>query len=299
MHIKTNIEHSSVQIIVLAICPLLLVVNSINEALFYMSGTILCLILSQIFISIFNRFLSNNVKAMLTAIISALIVTVSMILVKDLTDKVMPETSYFIIFSTTILNAEFIYFRNKAVQKHYFFNILKIIFIFVLLGFVYALIKEFMAFGTLFDYTLLKFDGFEFCKTMMFNLLLLAILCAVFDYVVRLIDKVHETKNMVYQKYVKIIRNEKSFQYDKLRRERLLTNEIEVNRLSRTDAEKIKQKLSENEAIESIQDAVSDSSEEFVEPTEDENEEEKENPKEIEEDVNSNKKSKKRKKGGK
>ena len=161
MHIKTNIEHSSVQIIVLAICPLLMVVSTINQAIFYMSGTILCLLVSQIFITIFNRFLNNNVKTMLTALISALIVTASMILVKEYTNNVMPETSYFIIFSTVILNAEFVYFRNKAVMKHYFFSILKIIFIYALLGFVYVTIKEFTSFGTLFDYRLLNFDGFE------------------------------------------------------------------------------------------------------------------------------------------
>ena len=149
MHIKTNIEHSSVQIIILAICPLLLVVNTIYQALFFMAGTILCLIVSQIFILLFNKFLNNNVKTMLTALISALLVTAGMILVKEFTDKTLPESSYFIVFSTIILNAEFVYFRNKAVMKHYFFSILKILFIFAIIGFVYATIKEFMAFGTL------------------------------------------------------------------------------------------------------------------------------------------------------
>lgn len=300
MHIKTNIEHSSVQIIVLAICPLLMVVSTINQAIFYMSGTILCLLVSQIFITIFNRFLNNNVKTMLTALISALIVTASMILVKEYTNKVMPETSYFIIFSTVILNAEFVYFRNKAVMRHYFFSILKIIFIYALLGFVYATIKEFTSFGTLFDYRLLNFDGFKFCSTMMFDLVLLALLCAVFDYVVRIIDKVHETKSMVYQKYVKIIRDQKAFQYDRLRREKLLANEIEINRLSRADAEKLRQKVAENESIESVQEAVNDSEEIMVEPVEDgetvENKEEVAKPVEEKE---TKKRGKKGKKGGK
>ena len=299
MHIKTNIEHSSVQIIILAICPLLLVVSTIYQALFFMASTIVCLLVSQIFIFIFNRFLNNNVKTMLTALISALFVTAGMILVKEYTDKVLPETSYFVVFSTIILNAEFVYFRNKAVMKHYFFSILKIIFIFATIGFVYAVIKEFTALGTLFDYNLFKFNGFAFCRTMMFNLLLLALLCAVFDYVVRLIDKVYETKSMVYQKYVKIIRNEKAFQYDKLRRERVLANDIEVNKLSRSDAEKLKQKESENEAIESIQEAVAESEEVMVEPVE-----EGEALEEVKEEVKTEEKSpkksrKKSKKGGK
>ena len=299
MHIKTNIEHSSVQIIVLAMCPLLMVVSTINQAIFYMSGTILCLLVSQIFITIFNRFLSNNVKSMLTALISALIVTASMILVKEYTNKVMPETSYFIVFSTVILNAEFIYFRNKAVMKHYFFSILKIVFIYALLGFVYSAIKEFTAFGTLFDHRLLNFTGFKFCGTMIFNLVLLALLCAVFDYVVRIIDKVHETKSMVYQKYVKIIRDEKAFQYDRLRREKLLANEIEINRLSRSDAEKLKQKSAENEVIESVQEAVSDSEEVMVEPVEDGETAENNEETQPAEEKETKKRGKKSKKGGK
>ena len=268
MHIKTNVEHSSVQIIVLALCPLLFVVSSMVDAIFFMSGTILCLLISQFVILIFNKYLTNNVKAMITALISALLVVVSTILVKEYTDKIMPETSYFIIFSTTILNAEFIYFRNKAVMKRYFLSVLKIIFIFALLFMTYAAIKEFMAFGTLMKKSIFAFQGFEFCRTMIFNLLLLASLCALFDYVVRVIDKVHETKSMMYQKYVKIIRNEKSFQYDRLRRERLLTNEIEVNKLSKADSEKLKQKSSENETIESVSEVVSEEEHEVVEPAE-------------------------------
>ena len=300
MHIKTNIEHSPVQIIVLAFCPLLMVISSVNDALFFMSGTILCLLISQIVIAIFNRYLSNNVKSMLTAIISALIVTVAMILVKDMTDKILPETSYFIIFSTVILNAEFIYFRNKAVMKYYFFSILRIIFIYALLGFVYAVIKEFMAYGTMFKAGFPSFSGFEFCRTIIFDLMVLASLCALFDYVVRVIDKARETQSMVYQKYVKIIRNEKTFQYDRLRREHLLTNEIEVNRLSKADAEKLKQKESENEAVESIQEVVDEGEEEIVEPTEENGDDKpQESQEEQEEKLIEKKRGRKKKKGGK
>lgn len=298
MHIKTNIEHSPVQIIVLAICPLLLVVSSVNEAVFFVCGTIICLLISQLFLMMFNKYLNNNVKAMLTAIISAFLIIVSTILVKDFTQYQMPENAYFIIFSTTVISAEFIYFRNKAVAKHYFLYIFKIIFIFALLTFVYALIKEFLAFGTIYKKQLFKFAGVKFCKSMIFNLLLLATLCALFDYVVRSIDKKVETKNMVYQKYIKIIRNEKAFQYDRLRREKLLTNDIEVNRVNKEDAEKIAQKESENEAIESVKEVISEESE-ISEPQEPK-EEKIENP-EISVDSNvdeDNKKSKKKKKKG-
>lgn len=300
MHIKTNIERSSVQIIVLAICPLLLVVSSVNDAILFVAGTVICLLISQIFLLLFNKYLSNNVKAMLTAIISSLLVIVASILIKDYTDKTLPETAYFIIFSTTVLSAEFIYFRNKALTRHYFFSIFKILFIFALLMFVYAVIKEFLAFGTIYGKQLFKYAGNSFCKTMIFNLLLLGLLCALFDYVVRMIDKKYETKNMVYQKYIKIIRDEKAFQYDRLRREKLLTNEIEINRVNKVDAEKIEQKESENEAITSVKEVISEESE-ISEPQKTEEDEIKaENPEiQVDSETNSdNKKSKKKKKKG-
>lgn len=296
MHIKTNIEHSSVQIIVLAICPLLFVVSTVNEAMFFVCGTVICLLISQLFMLIFNKYLTNNVKSMLTAIISTMLVTVSILLVDELTDKTMPANSYFIIFSATVLSSEFNYFRNKAVSKHYFFSIFKILFIFALMTFVYAAIKEFLAFGSVYGKQLFAFSGVEFCRLMIFNLLLLATLCAGFDHVVRTIDKNRETKNMVYQKYVKIIRSEKAFQYDILRREKLLTNEIEVNKINKVDAEKIAQKESENEAIESVKEVIAEESE-IAELVEDE-ELKVENPDINVDSSSDNGKTKKKKKRG-
>ena len=265
MHIKTSIEHSPVQIIVLAICPLLFAMTTVNEAVFFLCGTVICLIISQLFLIIFNRYLTNDVKALLTAIISAMLVAVASIAVKEYTDKVLPDNAYLIIFSTTILNAEFIYFSSKALKRHYFLNILKNLIIFSAMVFVYAVFKEFLSLGTVCDKQLFKFDGFSFCLTIIYDLLSIATLCALFDYTVRYIDKKRETKNMIYQKYVRIIRNEKAFQYDNLRREKLLANQIEVNRINKSDSEKIKQKEAENEAIESVQEIVSE--EEVVEIT--------------------------------
>ena len=266
MHIKTNVEHSPVQIIVLAMCPLIFAVSNVSEAIFFLCGTILCLIISQLFLMIFNRYLANDVKALLTAIISAMLVAVATVAVREYTDKVLPDNSYLIIFSTTILNAEFIYFSSKALKRHYFLNILKNLVIFALMMLVYSVFKEFLAIGTVCEKQLFKkFDGFVFCESIIFELLWIATLCALFDYTVRYIDKKRETKNMIYQKYVRIIRNEKAFQYDRLRREKLLANQIEVNRINKSDSEKIKQKEAENEAIESVQEVVSE--EEVIEVT--------------------------------
>ncbi len=268
MHLKTNIEHSPVQIIVLAICPLMLAISTVSDAILMLSGTVICLVISQLFLTIFNRYLNNNVKTLLTAIISAMIVAIVAILIKEKTDKVLPDNAYLMVFSTTILNAEFIYFNSKALKKHYFFNILKILLIFSVMMVLYSALKEFMSLGSIFGKKWFGFSGFSFCKTIIFDLLWLATLCAIFDFIVRYIDKQRETKNMVYQKYVRIIRAEKSFQYDKLRREKLLANEIEINRINKTDSEKIKQKQAENETIESVSEVVSEEEHEILEPAE-------------------------------
>ena len=44
MHIKTNVELSSVQIAILAICPLITVVGTVTDALYFMAGTAICLL---------------------------------------------------------------------------------------------------------------------------------------------------------------------------------------------------------------------------------------------------------------
>jgi len=269
MHLKTNIEHSPVQIIVLAMCPLMLAIASVNDAFLMLSGTIICLVVSQLFLTLFNRYLSNDVKTLLTAIISAMIVIIASILIKEKTDKVLPDNAYLMVFSATILNAEFIYFNNKAMKKHYFFNILKILLIFSVMLVLYAALKEFLSLGSIYGKKWFKFSGFAFCKTIIFDLIWLATLCAIFDFIVRYIDKKRETKNMVYQKYVRIIRAEKAFQYDKLRRDKLLANEIEINRINKTDSEKIKQKQAENETIESVVEVVSEEEQEMLEPIDD------------------------------
>ena len=261
MHVKTNIEHSSVQIIILAMCPLITVMTSLKESLFFLSGIVLCLIVSQIFILMFNRYLTNDVKTLLTALISAVIVVIASIGFKEIYNIILPTNTYFVVFSTTILSAEFIYFRNKATTTHYFMSIMKFVLIFTILMVLYSVIKEFLTFGAIYEKQIFKFSGFDFCKTIIFDLILLASICVVADYIVRTIDKKHEIKMMVYQKYLKIVRNEKIFQYDSLRRDKLLTNKIEINKINKNDAEKIIQKEDENEAIESVEDVVSEDAE--------------------------------------
>ena len=74
MHIKTNIEHNMVQIIVLAICPLILVVNTMTQGLFFIVSTILCFVLSSFLCGLLNKYFSRNVKIFVTAVLSSFII---------------------------------------------------------------------------------------------------------------------------------------------------------------------------------------------------------------------------------
>jgi len=237
------------------------------------------------------------------------LVVIATIVAKQNYNIVLNPNAYFIIFSTVVLSVEFYYFKGIALIKHFAFNNLKTMFLFALVSFVFAGIKEFLAFGKLYGKTIFSsFSGVEFFGSIVFSLILLAVLCFLFDIVVRIVEKKIKDRKLVYQKYVKIIRNEKAFQYDLLRREKLLANQVEVNRINRVEADKIIQKESENEAIESVKEVVTEESDIAVpEEKSDETDENNENTESISsedtgeknEAEESDKKKKHKKKGGK
>lgn len=258
MHIKTNVELSSVQLAILAVCPLITVVSGVSECLYFMAGTILCLLVSQLLCWLFNKYMGTAVKIFVCAITSSFVVVMGSFLMRKFFDITLAEDIYFVIFSSVVMSADFIYFRHKATTNHTVFNFLKAIFIFALVLFTFAFVKEFLAFGTMFDKQLFAYSGFGFFETIASDLLILGLLCFLYDILFRWVDKQVENKNIKYQKYIKTIRDEKSFQYDNLRRQKLLVNEIEINNMNAKEAEKIIQKNSENEAINSVQEVLND-----------------------------------------
>ena len=270
MHIKTNIELSSVQIAVLAICPLIGVVGGAVDILYFLAGTFVCVFLSQLFCWIFNKYMTNSVKIFTCALISSFVVVMGLYVTKEIFNIVLDDNMYFIIFSSVVLCSDFIYYRHKAAVNHPFVNLIKILLIFSLIGFVFAFIREFLAFGTIFGKSVTRYLGFAFFETVASDFFILGILCFAFDILFRWIDKKIENKNIKYQKYIKTIRDEKSFQYDSLRRQKLLANNIEINNMNAKEAEKIIQKNSENEAITSVEEVLQEESEETVSEIEDE-----------------------------
>lgn len=255
MHIKTNIETSFIQIVVLALCPLLLMVNSCESALYYIVATAICFFCSVFICFVFNKFLSKTVKIFITAVFSTFVITIINFAIEKygILGLSVSDANYFAVLSTIILCIDNVYLETKALVGKFFLRNLRTIVVFAVYVMVYAVLKEFLAFGTLFNKQIIKtYFGVEFFKTLAFDFILLGVICVIGEIINRAVSKKINQKNMLYEKYVKKIRNEKKFQYDELRRKKLLTTPIEVNKIDDEDAQAIKEKENENEAIEVV-----------------------------------------------
>ncbi len=252
MHIKSNIELNIVHLAVLAICPLMFVMTNATEALFFVSATAVCFLISVFVCFVFNKYLSKSIKIFITAILSTFLITIFNLLLDkfNILNLKASNLNFYAVLSTIVLSVDVFYIDTKARHKKYFANIMSAIFNFAVLTLVFIVVKEFLSKGTLFNQSLFAFKGVEFFGGVTFNLLWLGLLCALAQMVYRAIKKKTNDKKMAYQKFVKKIRNEKVFQYDKLRREKVLVNTIEVNTIGGEMAEDISEKSEENEIVE-------------------------------------------------
>lgn len=252
MHIKSNIELNIVHLAVLAVCPLMFITANSTQALFYVVATAVCFLVSVFVCSVFNKYLSQSIKIFITAILSTFLITIFNLLLDkvNILNLKASDSNFYAVLSTIVLCVDIYYIDTKARHKKYFSNIMSAIFTFAMITMVFIVVKEFLSLGTLFEKQLFKFNGYEFFGGVTFNLLWLGLLCALSQLVYRAIKKKTNERKMTYQKFVKKIRNEKVFQYDKLRREKLLTNKIEVNSIGGEVAEDISEKSEENEIVE-------------------------------------------------
>ncbi|MBR7172362.1 MAG: hypothetical protein IKD36_01035 [Clostridia bacterium] len=257
MHIKSNIEHIVIDVIIVAICPLVLIMNDAKTALYYVAATAICLLVSAILCLMLNKYLSKIMKVFITTVLSSFLITVFNYVIKEYgflgleaTDK-----NYYAILSTIVLSIDIYYIEIKAAVNHYFARVLNSIFVFALITMIYIVIKEFLSVGTIFEWKPFKYSGFEFFNTYTFSFILLAMLAAFSSMTFRAINKHLQEKSMAYAKLLKQIKNERIFQYDSLRRQKLLTSEVEIKYVDGDEYEEIKDKDNKNE---SLADLVSD-----------------------------------------
>ena len=263
MHIKSNIEHNVVDVVILAICPLILVMDTVDAALYYIAATALCFILSAIVCLALNKYLSKIMKVFITAVLSTFLITIFNYLIAeyDLLGLTSSDKNYYAVLSTIVMSIDIYYIDNKAAVNHYFARVLNSVFVFAIITLVYVVIKEFLSFGTVFDHKLFKFAGYDFFRTITFSFILMAFLCAVSAALFRAISKYMQNKQMAYAKLLKQVKNERIFQYDSLRRQKLLTSEVEIKYIDDEELEVIRDKDNKNESLAELVDDKGESEE--------------------------------------
>lgn len=252
MHIRTNIEIGFVHVAVLAVCPLMLIMTNASQALYFVCATAVCYLISALICTMFNRYLGRSTKIFITALLSTFLVTIFDYAIENysflgFTD--VPENSFFAVITTIILSTDIVYIETKALVRNFFVKLLRVLLSFAVITMIFAIVNEFLGYGTVFGNKLFSFKGYEFFKTITFQLLWLGLIGFIAELIYRAISKRINDKQIAYQKFVKKIRNEKVFQYDNLRRQKLLISEIETNKIDGDKIEEIKEKESENEPV--------------------------------------------------
>ena len=283
MQVKSNIEQNIIQIIILAICPLIMVIDNLSQALFYALSTCICYVISAIICKVFNKYLSKNLKVFLTAIISTFVLTIFNYIIGK--NKILgletPTSSYYSVLATICLCLDVYFLDKKTDKKLFLFKLLYDCILFSVVLLVFAIFVELLGHGSLFLAPVSKnFKGNVFFTSLSFKFIFLGIINFILDTSYKARQAKAYEKKITLNKYVKRIRDEKFFQYDTLRRKKLLASKIVVNNVNEEKAEEIEQKLNENETIETEEDKKK-------------NQEELEKSKEVQSKVSSREKSKK------
>lgn len=251
MHIKSNIELNLVHLATLAICPLLTVLVDAKMGVFFTIATMICFLSSAFVCFVFNKYLSRTMKIFITALFSTFVVTMINFMLEKFGwfGLASSDIHFFAVLSTIVLSIDIYYIDTKATSNHYFGRVLLCVAVFAVLTLTFAFVKEFLSFGTILNKQIFAFDGIGFFETITFGFIWLGLVCAFVDMIYRALGRKYKEKMMTYEKYVKQIRDEKAFQYDTLRRKKLLKSEIEIKKIADEEAEELKQKESENKAL--------------------------------------------------
>ncbi len=260
MHIKSNIEHNVIDVVILAICPLILILDNASSALYYIFATAFCFIISAIICLMLNKFLSKTIKVFITAVISTFLITIFNYLVQEysILGLSASDQNYYAILSTIVMSIDIYYIDIKAAVNNYFVRVLKSILIYAVVAIIFVVVKEFLSFGTVFDWKPFAFSGYAFFETATFSFMWLALLCAISEIIFRSISKYLERKSMAYAKLLKQVKNERVFQYDTLRRQKLLASEVEIKYVDDVEYEEILDKDNKNESLAELDKSAED-----------------------------------------
>ncbi len=232
MRIKSKFELNFVHIAVLAICPLLMMASSLEVGATVMLLTVLSFLFSMLVCLAIAKSSSKNTKVFIAAFVSSLVVAAFELLVKNGTFASIGAASYYSILSTIVLSIDIFYIDTKAKSKNYVVKALRLVFVYALILMFFVSLKELLAFGTIGGFRpFLKYFGYEFFQTIIFDFLLLGLLCALANRVAMTFADWAYQRNMVYSKYKAKVRNEKLFLYEQYRRKKVLTSEVVINKV--------------------------------------------------------------------
>ena len=126
MRVKSNSQQTVVQVVILAICPLLMVIDNLNQALFYILATCICFAVSAVVCKMFNKLFSKNMKVFVTAILSTFILTIVnyMLGKHTILGIETPTASYYAVLSTICLCLDAYFLDKKSERKLYFFKVI-------------------------------------------------------------------------------------------------------------------------------------------------------------------------------
>lgn len=252
MHIRTNIELNIVHFATLAICPVMFFVGYVVDALCIFAMVFCSFLISMLICALFNKYFSNTVKVFVTAMVSCLVVTVLNFLLDryDILAISSNDMYYLAVLSTIVLSVDIYYIDTKAVVGKLSTKIISAILFYLGIIFVFALFKEFLGYGSVFGVNVFSnFTGYEFFRGTIFSLIFLGIICAIVECIYGFVRRKIYDKQMVYEKFVKKIRDEKMFQYDTLRRKKMLTSPVDVRTIDSEEYKEIQEKVDVNEAI--------------------------------------------------
>lgn len=251
MHIKTNIELNIVHMVVLAICPIMFIASNSKEAFALIIMVSAAFLVSALIASLFNKVLTRNIKIFVTAIMSSMIVTLLIYVFSQ--SKLMgiefSDKYYFAALSAIVLSIDIYYIDTRAVVGNVVLRILFEMVLFAGIYMIYAIIVEFLSLGSVFGRKLFAFSGLKFFASVPFCFILLGLICAIAEAIYRVESQKFYDRKMAYEKFVKKIRNEKIFQYDTLRRKKILVNEIDVRKVGIEEIEVLKEMSNQNESM--------------------------------------------------
>ena len=132
MHIKSNIEHIVIDVIIVAICPLILIMNDAKSALYFVAATAVCLLVSSVLCLILNKYLSKIMKVFITTVLSSFLITVFNYLISEygILGLETTDKNYYAILSTIVMSIDIYYIDIKAAVNNYFVRVLNSILIY-------------------------------------------------------------------------------------------------------------------------------------------------------------------------